>query len=233
MRKEKNIICIIPARGGSKGIPKKNIIDFLGKPLLAWSIEDAKNSSLIGQVYVSTDDTDIAKVAEQYGAKVIERPKEISGDFASSEEALQHAVQEVQKEGGQAIDYVVFLQATSPLRETEDIDKAIEKIISEDADSLFSGASIGDFLIWRKSGGKLESVNYDYADRKRRQDFKEQFVENGSLYIFKPEILLRYNNRLGGKIVVSEMEFWKSFEIDDMDDLNFCQDLGRIKGLHN
>jgi len=232
MRKEKNIICIIPARGGSKGIPKKNIIDFLGKPLLAWSIEDAKNSSLIDEVYVSTDDKEIAKVAEQYGAKVIERPKEISGDFSPSEEALKHAIGEISKEHPPKIEYVVFLQATSPLRETSDIDNAIEKIIAEEADSLFSAADIGDFLIWRKNGGKLESVNYDYKNRKRRQDFEEQFVENGSLYIFKPEILLRHNNRLGGKIVVSEMEFWKSFEIDDIEDLNFCQDIGRIKGLY-
>ena len=142
---------------------------------------------------------------------------------------------EVQKKSTQPINYVVFLQATSPLRETKDIDKAIEKIISEKADSLFSGAAIGDFLIWRKTGEKLESVNYDYINRKRRQDCSEQFVENGSIYIFTPEILFQHNNRLGGKIVISEMEVWKSFEVDTQDDLDFCEELCLLKGLriHN
>ena len=117
------------------------------------------------------------------------------------------------------------------MRETKDIDNAIKKIIAEDADSLFSAAEIGDFFIWRRNGDTLESLNYDYKERKRRQDFGEQFVENGSIYIFKPEILFAHNNRLGGKIVISEMELWKSFEIDNMEGLAFCQELARIKGF--
>ena len=196
MLKNKHSIAIIPARGGSKSIPKKNIVDFMGKPLLAWSIEDAKGSAFVDEVYVSTDDKDIAKVSEMYGAKVIWRPEEISGDFSPSEEALKHALGEIGKTDQEKIDYVVFLQATSPLRETKDIDNAIKKIIAEDADSLFSGAEIGDFFIWRRNGDTLESLNYDYKERKRRQDFGEQFVENGSIYIFKPEILFAHNNRL-------------------------------------
>lgn len=227
--KDKNIVALIPARGGSKSIPKKNIIDFCGKPLLVWSIEDAKDSSLIDDVYVSTDDKEIAEVSEKYGAEVIWRPKEISGDFSPSEEALKHAINEIYKSNPQKIDYVVFLQATSPLRETKDIDNAIKKIISEDADSLFSGAEIGDFYIWKEKKNQLKSLNYDYKNRKRKQDFGEQFVENGSIYIFKPEILFKYNNRLGGKIIISKMEFWKSFQVDSWDDLKFCGDLFKIK----
>jgi N-acylneuraminate cytidylyltransferase len=229
--KNKKIIAIIPARGGSKGIPKKNIIDFCGKPLLAWSIEHAKNSARVNAVYVSTDDKEITQVSQKYGVEVIRRPKEISGDFSPAEEALKHVIDEIYKKNPEKIDYVVFLQATSPLRETKDIDNAIEKIISSGADSLFSGAEIGDFYIWRKNENQLESLNYDYKNRKRRQDFGEQFVENGSIYIFKPEVLFKYNNRLGGKIVISEMESWKSFEIDDLEDLDFCQKLYQIKGL--
>ena len=232
MFKNKKIIAIIPARGGSKGIPKKNIINFLGKPLLAWSIEDAKSSRLISAVYVSTDDKEIAKVSRKYGAEVIWRPKEFSGDSSPSEDALKHAMNEVYKAEPQKIDYVVFLQATSPLREAKDIDNAIKKIISADADSLFSGAEIGDFLIWGGKGNQLKSLNYDYKNRKRRQDFGKQFLENGSIYIFKPEILFKYNNRLAGKIVISEMEFWKSFEIDSWEDVKFCEELFKIKGLN-
>ena len=232
MFKNKKIIAIIPARGGSKGIPKKNIINFLGKPLLAWSIEDAKSSRLISAVYVSTDDKEIAKVSRKYGAEVIWRPKEFSGDSSPSEDALKHAMNEVYKAEPQKIDYVVFLQATSPLREAKDIDNAIKKIISADADSLFSGAEIEDFYIWKKMGNKLVSFNYDYKKRKRRQDFGKQFVENGSIYIFRPEILFKYNNRLGGKIVISEMEFWKSFEIDDLESLKFCEEIFKLKELN-
>jgi CMP-N,N'-diacetyllegionaminic acid synthase len=229
MIKNKKIIAIIPARGGSRGIPMKNIVNFLKKPLLAWSIEDAKNSKLIDNVYVSTDNKAIAEVSEKYGAKIIWRPKEISGDLSPSEEALKHAVNEIYKKNPQKIDYVVFLQATSPLRDAKDINNAIEKIISEDADSLFSGAEIGDFYIWKEKKNRLKSLNYDYKNRKRKQDFGEQFVENGSIYIFKPEVLFKYNNRLGGKIIISKMEFWKSFQIDSWDDLKFCKDLFKIK----
>lgn len=230
MFRNQKIIAIIPARGGSKGIPKKNIVDFCGKPLIVWTIENAKESKYIDEVYVSTDDKDIASVSEKYGAKIIWRPKEISGDTSSSEEALKHALCEIYK-SQRTIDYVVFLQATSPLREAKDIDNAIKKIISEGADSLFSGAELGDFYIWKKKGEKLESLNYDYKNRKMRQEFGKQFVENGSIYVFKPEILFKENNRLGGEIAVSEMEFWKSFEVDNLKSLKFCEDIFKIKGL--
>ncbi len=227
----KNIIAIIPARGGSKGIPKKNIVDFCGKPLIAWSIQHAKKSKKIDTVYVSTNDKEIASISEQYEAKVIWRPEEISKDLSPSEDALKHVLNEISKNNPEKIDYVVFLQATSPLRETKDIDNAIDKIIFENADSLFSGAELGDFYIWKEIRGQLKSLNYDYKNRKQRQEFGKQFVENGSIYIFKPEILFKYNNRLEGKIVISEMEFWKSFEIDKLDDLKFCKELFKIKGL--
>jgi len=230
--KNKKIIAIIPARGGSKGIPKKNIVDFCGEPLLAWTIKQTKKSKKIDNIYVSTDDKKIGSVAKRYGAKIIWRPKEISGDFSPSENALKHAIDEIYKKNPEKIDYVVFLQATSPLREVKDIDNAIDKIIAEKADSLFSGAELEDFYIWKKAGKKLESLNYDYKNRKRRQELGKQFVENGSIYIFKPEILFKYNNRLAGKIVISEMEFWKSFEVDDLDGLKFCEEIFKIKGLN-
>lgn len=228
-----NIIAIIPARGGSKGIPRKNIIDFCGKPLLAWTIENALGSSYIKDVYVSTDDTDIATVAEKYGSKVIWRPEELASDTAKSEDALKHAINEIKKNDPREIDYVVFFQATSPLRESVDVDNAIKKIMDENADSLFSGAALKDFCIWKKNNGVLESVNYDYKNRGRRQEFGEQYVENGSFYIFRPQVLFENNNRFGGKIVVSEMEFWKSFEIDEPEDIEFCKNIFTIKLLNS
>lgn len=227
-----NVVSIILARGGSKGIPKKNIIDFCGKPLLAWSIEHARSAKDVSAVHVSTDDKEIAKVAEEFGAKVIWRPAELSGDTASSEVGLKHAIDEITGNDYKKLDYVVFLQATSPLRETKDIDNAVNLIISEKADSLFSGADLKDFCIWKKKDGELNSVNYDYKNRGRRQDFGEQYVENGSIYVFKPEVLFASNNRLGGKIVISKMEFWKSFEIDEPEDIEFCKNIFTIKLLN-
>ena len=228
-----NIVAIIPARGGSKGIPKKNIVDFCRKPLLAWTIEQAKKSKKIDGIYVSTDDKEIVNVARKYGAETILRPKEISGDTANVDDALKHAINKITKGEIQKPGYIVFLQTTSPLREPEDIDNAVDKIIDENADSLFSGAEIGDFYIWRKKEDRLESINYDYRNRERRQDFEKQFgkqyVENGSIYIFKPEILFKYNNHLGGKIAIYEMDFWKSFEVDNREDLQLCKDLFKLK----
>ena len=180
-----------------------------------------------------TDDKEIAEVAGKFGAETIDEPAEIATDFSTGEMALSYALDEINKKNSkEKIDYVVYLQATSPLRETKDIDSAINKIISEKGDSLFGGAELGDFCIWKENAKhKLESVNYNYKNRRRSQDFDKQFVENGSIYIFKPEILLKFNNRLGGKILISLMEFWKSFEIDEADDIVFCEEIFKIKGL--
>jgi N-acylneuraminate cytidylyltransferase len=227
------IVAIIPARGGSKSIHKKNLIDFCGKPLLTWSIEQALASLLVNKVYVSTEDQEIAVVSKKYGAGVIQRPIELSTDTASSEDALVHAIDRIEKEGGRNIDIVVFLQATSPLRNPADIDNALRKFIDQDADSLFSGAILEDFLIWGDENGKLESINYNYRNRGLRQTRKKQYVENGSIYIFKPAVLKKENNRLGGKIIVYEMEFWKSYEIDSYEDIEICEYYMRNKLLRN
>lgn len=226
------IVAIVPARGGSKRIPNKNVTKFCGQPLLSWTIKQAKKSTRIDTIYVSTDDEKVKTVAINQGAVVIDRPMDISGDYSPSEDALKHAVKQIcLKNRDENIDLVVFLQATSPLRETKDIDNAIDTIKKNDADSLFSAAKLGDFFIWKKTDGKLKSVNYDYLNRKRGQDFEEQYVENGSIYIFKPEILFKKNNRLGGKISISIMEFWKSFEIDEKEDIEFCENLFKLKKL--
>ena len=212
-------ISIIPARGGSKGIPNKNILPIAGKPLLAWTIEQLIATKSINETYVSTNNDKIAKVAHQYGAEVIIRPEEISGDADSSESALVHALNYLKKEKGLKPDIVVFLQCTSPLRKKDDIDNAINLFIKESADSLISGSLFEDFLIWEDIDGKWESVSYDYIHRGRRQKRNPQFVENGSIYIFKPEVLRKYNNRIAGKMVLYEMDFWQTWEIDTSEDI--------------
>lgn len=227
-----NTICIIPARGGSKGIPKKNTLEFCGKPLIVWSIEQAKASQYIKNVYVSSDDKEILKISNESGAKTIERPEKLAMDYSTSEEALLHAIDHIQKLSKDKIDAVVFLQATSPIRTSEDIDNAMKLFISEKADSLLSAAEIEDFLMWEFLQDGYRSVTYDYKNRGRRQDRKPYYLEHGSIYIFKPEIIEKYNNRLGGKIVLYIMDYWKSHQIDKPEDLEICEYFMRKKILN-
>ena len=213
------ILCIIPARGGSKGIPKKNIIEFAGKPLISHSINQAINSKYITDVVVSSDSDEILEVSKFYGATTLKRPEELSTDTSSSESALIHTIKTLNKD----YDYIVFLQATSPLRTTKDIDNCIESLINNNLDSVFSASILEDMLIWKSNSNSFESVNYDYKNRKRRQDSEIQYVENGSIYVFKKEGFIENNNRLFGKIGLSLMDGWKMFEIDSLEDLELCE----------
>ncbi len=220
----KNIVAIIPARGGSKGIRKKNLTNFCEKPLVVWSIEQALKAKRISSVWVSSDLKEIQNITIESNARVIKRPKSISTDTSTAEATWLHALKIIEDEVG-TVDLVVGLQPTSPLRESSDIDKAIKKFETTKCDSLFSGSEIGDFYIWQKRKRGIDSLNYDYKNRGRRQDFSKQYVENGSIYLFKPELLKKHNNRLSGKIEVSLMEFWKSFEIDSFEDVELCETL--------
>jgi N-acylneuraminate cytidylyltransferase len=217
------ISAIVLARGGSKGIPQKNIIDFCGKPLLAWTIEHCLAGG-VDSVYVSSDAERILDVGEKYGAHSIIRPEEISGDRATSESGWMHALNEIKKDQGE-IDWILAPQVTSPLRMAADIQNGVEIAASERYDSLFSCSIVEDLFFWEDRSGSLESINYNWQNRKRRQDIPKQYIENGSFYLFKPEILRKYNNRFGGRIGVVEMEFWKMFEIDSKEDFRMCSAL--------
>jgi CMP-N,N'-diacetyllegionaminic acid synthase len=223
MSDKPNIVAIIPARGGSKGIPKKNLLILSGKPLIAWSIQQALASRFIDEVYVSSDSDEILAVSASYGAKSIKRPDHLATDTATSESALQHALEVLETEQRQPLDYIVFLQATSPLRTDTDIDSAIETLIANDGDSLLSCCRLGVFFIWEYQNDAPVGVNHDYKHRRRRQDLKSQYLENGSIYVFKPEILKQHDNRLGGQICLYEMPQWQSVEIDVIEDKELCE----------
>lgn len=219
------ILVIIPARGGSKGIPHKNIRPLGGLPVLAHTIRAAREARSIDRIVVSTDDDAIARVARQYGAEVVHRPPELSTDTAPSESALEHALDYLQAHDGYAPDLVVFLQATSPLRRPGDVQAAIEHLLRQDADSLLSATPFEGF-IWKLSGDRLTPVNYDPLHRPRRQELDGVFLqENGSIYIFKPWVLRQFHNRLGGKIVVYPMDPLDSFQLDEPRDLELLEDL--------
>ena len=208
-----HVIAIIPARGGSKRIPDKNLLAIAAHPLVAHSIMHARQSRLVREVYVSTESGQVAAVARAEGAEVIVRPGEIAGDEATSESALLHVLDERNRRGLPDPDLVVFLQCTSPVRRPGDIDRAVETLIDEGADSLFSACENTRF-IWAVKDGQPYSINYNHHNRQREQDMAKQYRENGSIYVFRPEVLRRENNRLGGSIAVYEMDYWSSFQID-------------------
>jgi len=216
-------VAIILARGGSKGIHKKNIIDFCEKPLVAWTIEHCLDAG-IGPVYVSSDSDEMLAIGEHYGAKSIKRPENLADDKSSSESGWLHALDIIEADRGN-FDWVLAPQVTSPLRTAGDIRKGVKLADSGKYDSLFSCSIAEDLFFWEIRSKNIESVNYDWKNRKRRQDFPKQYIENGSFYLFRPEILRKNNNRFGGRIGIVEMAFWKMFEIDSMNDLRMCSAL--------
>lgn len=216
-------VAIILARGGSKGIPNKNLVEFAGKPLLAWSILQARAASAVDKVFVSSDSAEILEASVRYGASPIQRPANLATDTASSEAALLHALDTIAKEQGTDPATVVFLQATSPLRDPADIDGAVAEFHAQGADSLFSDAVLNDFCAWHEEGGKLKGKTFDPFNRGRRQDRKPLYLENGSIYVFKPALLRSTGTRLGGKMARYTMDYWKSFEIDAPEDIEVCE----------
>ena len=224
-------IAIIPARGGSKGIPRKNTMGFCGRPLLVWSVEQALAARQVDAVYVSSDHPDILELAQHHGASAVPRPDHLSGDEATSESALLHVLDQLRASGAEDPDLIVFLQATSPVREASDIDAAIDELRASDADSLFSAAVLPDLTLWRRTARGLEGVTYDPDHRGRRQDRAPLILENGSIYVFRPWVLRQRDTRLGGKISIFEMPQWKSFQIDSREEAELCELLYREKLL--
>jgi CMP-N,N'-diacetyllegionaminic acid synthase len=206
---------IIPARGGSRRVAHKNLIPIAGRPLLAHTIRHAHAAENVSEVLVSTDDDEIAAVAEREGATVVRRPRELAGDDVSSEQVLLHALDE---RGGPDPELLVFLQATSPARRPGDIDAAIELVVREHADSLFS-ACREVVHTWMRKDGDLCSISYDWRNRVRTQEMAPQWRENGSIYVLRPWVLRQQGNRLGGQIAVYEMDFWSSVDLDDANDI--------------
>jgi CMP-N,N'-diacetyllegionaminic acid synthase len=214
------VIAIILARGGSKGIPRKNVLEFSGHPLIAWSVMQAKKTKEIDEVYISSDSDEILEIGQNYGAIVIKRPDKYAGDNAKSEEAILHALEVL----GSDQDIIIMLEPTAPLRKPNDLGEAVKMFRNKGWDSCFSGATLQDFLIWKKDkNGELISVNYDYKNQGPRQMREPDYVENGAIYMFKPEIMIKDKNRFGGKIGIFPNHFWQSFEIDDPEDWDFVE----------
>ena len=210
-----DILGVIPARGGSKRIPRKNLVQVAGMPLVCHSIRHLACARCVTRVVVSTDDAGIAEVSRRHGAEVVMRPGELSGDAASSESAVLHVLDRLKDQEGFEPKLVVFLQATSPVRRAADIDLAVEQLERERADSLFS-ACRSNKLLWRATVEGPLPLNYDFRLRRREQEMAPQYRENGSIYVFPPGLLRRENNRMGGRISIYEMPEWASFQVDEL-----------------
>lgn len=222
-------LAVIAARGGSKGIPHKNLIDLCGKPLIAWTVMQAAAAKGVDAVAVSSDSDQILAAAESAGAVGVRRPEDISGDLASSESAWLHALEQLDGKLG-PFGRVVALQATSPIRESSDIEQALATFEREELDSLLSVCEVEDYFNWRIGANGPEPINYDFRNRRMRQQIEKQYLENGSFYVLIPSLLREQNNRLGGKIGMHVMERHKMFQIDRPEDIKLCAAIMRSYG---
>ena len=219
MYKGQKFTAIIPARAGSKGIINKNIISVANHPLISYSIEAAKKSEFIDEVFVSTDGKEISDISKEYGSEVILRPKKISDNITMPDDAVTHSVNYLNKPGKKTLENIVFMQPTSPLRCDGDLDKAIIKFTELRCDSLFSAVNLHPCLWSSSKNDNIKPVNYNPFKRIRRQIDDNNVVENGSFYISKQETYLKYNNRFGKNISYSIMNYICLTQVDDINEL--------------
>lgn len=216
-------IAIIPARKGSKGLPNKNILSFCGKPLIAWTIEQALAVKEISRVIVSTDCEKIAALAKLYGAEVQGlRPAAISTDSSATEDALFHECVTLQNKNATP-ENIILLQCTSPIRLPKTITRAIQEFRDTKSDSLVSVTESHRFF-WQHKDKPI--ATYDYTSRPRRQDLSAEevsYMETGSIYITKFDLFMKNRNRLIGNIHLFETNKYESFEIDDLEDFELCE----------
>jgi N-acylneuraminate cytidylyltransferase len=221
-----SIIAIIPARGGSKGIPRKNIKMIAGKPLIAHTIECAKKASCIDYVFVSTDDKEIAEISKKYGAIVIMRPAEISGDTASSEAALLYTLNRLRVDEYYP-DITVFLQCTSPLTSPEDIEEVVKLVKNPHIDCAFAVASFHHFIWSHDVDGNVIEINHDKNVRQMRQDRHSNYIETGAIYAMKTEGFRNARHRFFGNLAMYRMPQERSIEIDTPTDFEIAEMLIR------
>lgn len=221
------VVAIIPARGGSKGLPGKNLCLVAGVPLVVRAVRAARGACVVDGVYVSTDNPEIGRVAQAEGAAIIWRPAEISGDQASSESALLHALDEIERRQGVAPATLAFLQCTSPFVSAADVDGTLAPILEGRADSAFAAAPFHHF-VWRQNPeGVPVGVNHSGL-RQRRQDRVPEYLEAGSVYAMRVDIFRKEKNRFCGRQALHVVDASKLLEIDDADELKRAQALAPI-----
>jgi len=215
--------CLVPLRGGSKSIPKKNIKLIAGKPLCYWVLSAAAGCSKISKVYVSSDCDEILAVVESLnlGIGLVKRPAQFATDEASTESVMAHFW------GLHPSEHLVTIQATSPLLQSAHLDEAIASFLQNRYDSLLSAVRFKRFF-WTDD---FHPINYDPNQRPRRQDFRGTLMENGAFYISSDELFRTSHSRLGGKIGIYEMPPESAIEIDEQEDWQAVEKLLVGKGV--
>lgn len=216
------VLGVIPARGGSKGIPEKNIYPLNGKPLIAYTIEAASQSKLLTDFIVSTDSDKIQEVSEQFGAKVpFRRPEELSHDSALAIPTIQHAVKTYEEMQGITYDYIIMLQPTAPLRTAHDIDESLRKLMNSDADSIISIVDVDNYHPIKMK--KIEDemlIDFLKSDLENppRQDLPPVYIVNGAIYATKRDVFMNQNTFKGSKCLPYIMPDERSANIDKITD---------------
>lgn len=228
-----HVLAITPARGGSKGVPRKNIKPLAGKPLIQHTIDAAAGCLLIDTYIVNTEDEEIRQVAESLGVRTQNRPEDFWYDntFQEVDRLLQWSVTDLESQG-EKIDIVVLLYATAPLRRTEHITDCVDLVLNQGFDSALTLVEDRSY-IWRKTGNgpkEVEPVNYD--PKKRGPNQKEgwnQWVENKAVYVMKSDLLMKTGCRLGGRIGFTEMSKLESVDIDLPQDFELAEQILKMR----
>lgn len=222
MYKDKTFLVIIPARGGSKRLPRKNVLDLAGKPLIAWSIEAGLKSKYIDKVVVSSDDEEILNISKLYGAETIKRPNELASDAATTFDAIRHTINNIEK-----YDYIVLLQPTSPLRNEKHIDEAIELLDSKKADAIVSVCEMDHSPLWSNTlpqNGSMCNFLREEVLNKRSQDLEKYYRINGAIYICKTKRLLEEKSFfIKDNIFAYKMDRKSSVDIDEEIDFKMAE----------
>lgn len=221
--KKYKILAIIPARGGSKGLPRKNIKVLAGKPLVAYTIENALKNKYLDKVIVSTDDKEIAEISRKYGAEVpFLRPKKYARDFSPASDLIRHAIRWFEKKG-EYFDIIVYLEPTSPLRKEKDIDDAIELFIKniDKADSLVSVGEVhleSPYIMKKIKAGYVKPFIEIYKKIGQRQLLPKVYFPYGVIYLSKTKALEKYKTFYLKRTIPYFIERWQNYEIDDLYD---------------
>ena len=222
MYKNKTFLAIIPARGGSKRLPRKNVLDLNGKPLIAYSIEAGLDSSYIDKVVVTSDDDEILTISKKYGAVTINRPNELASDIATTFDAIKHAVDNCEK-----YDYIVLLQPTSPLRNEKHIDEAVELLESKKSNAVVSVCKMDHNPMWSNVLDHSLSMKGFLGDEilnKRGQDLDKYYRLNGAIYICETDKLLKEESFfLKDNIFAYKMNRESSIDIDEEIDFKMAK----------
>ena len=233
MYKKKRTLAVITARGGSKSIPKKNIVNLVGKPLIAWTIAAAKKSRYLTRTIVSTDSEEIARIARRYGAEVpFMRPAEYAQDKSTSIGVVQHALKWLKENEKEEYDYLMILQPTSPFRTADDIDACIKLAINKKADSVMSMKELDDFAPKKikkiKRGKFLFYFKDEWKEPSRRQDLEKMYKRNCAVYLTHTRHILR-GDLFGKKSHAYIMPEERSLDINKPADFDLAQFLTKRK----